>query len=123
MSRLDDEAGTRILGQKTVIRTWFLDFACRKCQRFGCVEVQLTGGPIGPDNKPTPKTSHEEMREKVRWAHEKGNLCIERTRDILVGRLWRWQVDRAHQVRTKVFLQLKGDTEKTQYRWPPWAGR
>ncbi len=120
---LDAVLNSRLLDVRPDVPRWFMDWACTGCQRYGSVEVELSGGPTDPrTGLKLPKTTDEELDRKLYDAHRKSSsgLCARHTKTLFVGCIWRW--NRTVTGMEMVLLQLRGSPPPKSYKWPPWAG-
>jgi hypothetical protein len=99
-----------------------MDWACPGCQRYGSVEVELTGGPTDPrTGLKLPKTTDEELDRKFYDAHRKATqgLCARSYKQMKIGETWRWHLTPSG--KQMVILERKGGPPAHKYKWPPWV--
>ena len=103
------------------VPTWNMDWGCPACQRYGAIQVQVTGGPRDASGKPQPLTDDETFQRKLHEAHSEATsgLCTRATKYLLVGRIWRWQ--RTTEGKQMVILDVRGAPPPQSYHWPPWV--
>jgi hypothetical protein len=108
-----------------VSNKWCLDWACKSCQRYGFIEVEVTGGPRDDrTGKLLPKTTDEQFYRDLELAHREatGGLCVVPMKRLLLSkRLWRWEQRTARKV--KIVMVTEAESQKQaqiKYVWPPW---
>src|SRR6185436_8579597 len=120
---LDAVLNSRLLDVRPGVPRWFMDWACTGCQRYGSVEVELTGGPTDPrTGLKLPKTTDEELDRKFFEAHRQATkgLCARSYKELRLGEMWRW--NQTPTGRQMIILERRGGPPAYKYKWPPWAG-
>lgn len=102
---------------------WRLDWACRGCGRYGNVVIEMMGDEVDKSGAPFPKTDDEDLHRMLTEAHREATsgLCFRPIRQLLIGRMWRWDREVGNR-RKMVVMLMKGDEGRApkSYRWPPW---
>ena len=104
---------------------WNIDFACPRCERYGFIEVEVTGGPQDQrTGKLLPKTTDEQFYRDLELAHRTATsgLCTMPVRRLLLSpRLWRWEQRTLDKVKVVMVTEEESKREaRISYVWPPW---
>src|SRR5688572_2954455 len=119
---LDDVMESRVIGTTLRTNKYRMDWACKRCGRFGNIAVELSGGGRDDRGQMQPKTTDEELRRLLYEAHHHGDTtlirCFQPTEQLIVGRLWRWN-DAGQGRKTMSIIEFKDRPKNLDYHWPP----